>query len=274
MEALPGDAIRFELPPALAAAPPETPPRASACRSSTRWPPCTPTEPAAVGLGDLRPARRLRPAPDQALARPVGPRPRPTCPRPGLGRRLAGARTSRPSRLGCASCTATTAWTTSSSRRRRRRACSASSTGSLRRSATRWPTSAGCWRSGASRPTIRPDLPILPRVMEQPGFPSRAELAARYAEQTGRPLPDLTYYVVFAMWRMAVLLEGHWATPRPRHRRRLRLRLPGDGRPGLRRPLRRLAESVRSHRRPEDRAARDSSIRAGERLVMVALGGG
>jgi hypothetical protein len=47
--------------------------------------------------------------------------------------------------------------------------------------------------------------------MEQRGFPSRADLTARYAERTGIHLPDLTYYVVFAMWRMAVLLENHWA---------------------------------------------------------------
>jgi aminoglycoside phosphotransferase (APT) family kinase protein len=56
-----------------------------------------------------------------------------------------------------------------------------------------------------------PHLPILSSVMDQAGFPNRAELAARYAELIGRPLPDLTYYMVFAMWRMAVLLEGHWA---------------------------------------------------------------
>ncbi|MCC7368144.1 MAG: phosphotransferase family protein [Chloroflexi bacterium] len=56
-----------------------------------------------------------------------------------------------------------------------------------------------------------PELKIMPRVTMQPGFPTRADLVARYAGQTGQPLPDLTFYVVFAMWRMAVLLEGHWA---------------------------------------------------------------
>ncbi|MCC6176403.1 MAG: phosphotransferase family protein [Chloroflexi bacterium] len=64
------------------------------------------------------------------------------------------------------------------------------------------------WRDASDDP---PDLPILPRVMEQPGFPSRAEVAARYAERTGREVSDLQFYVVFALWRMAVLLEGHWA---------------------------------------------------------------
>jgi aminoglycoside phosphotransferase (APT) family kinase protein len=57
----------------------------------------------------------------------------------------------------------------------------------------------------------KPELKIMPRVTMQPGFPSRAELVDRYAVQTGQLLPDLTFYVVFAMWRMAVLLEGHWA---------------------------------------------------------------
>ena len=64
------------------------------------------------------------------------------------------------------------------------------------------------WREAGDDP---PELPIVPRVTEQPGFPTRAELAERYAERVSRTLPDLQYYVVFALWKMAVLLEGHWA---------------------------------------------------------------
>jgi aminoglycoside phosphotransferase (APT) family kinase protein len=64
------------------------------------------------------------------------------------------------------------------------------------------------WREAGDPP---PELKILPRVTELPGFSTRAELAARYAARAGRPLPDLAYYVVFALWKMAVLLEGHWA---------------------------------------------------------------
>ena len=64
------------------------------------------------------------------------------------------------------------------------------------------------WREAGDPP---PELKILPRVTELPGFSTRAELADRYAARTGRPLPDLGYYVVFALWKMAVLLEGHWA---------------------------------------------------------------
>ncbi len=64
------------------------------------------------------------------------------------------------------------------------------------------------WRQ-AGDPT--PEIPITPRVTELPGFSRRVELAHRYAEHVGQPLPDLRFYVVFALWKMAVLLEGHWA---------------------------------------------------------------
>ena len=64
------------------------------------------------------------------------------------------------------------------------------------------------WRDAGDPP---PELKIIPRLTELPGFPTRAELTAHYAERTHRQLPDLTFYVVFAMWKMAVLLEGHWA---------------------------------------------------------------
>ena len=56
-----------------------------------------------------------------------------------------------------------------------------------------------------------PELKILSHVTEMPGFPTRAELAHIYAERTGLTLPDLRYYIVFAMWKMAIVLEGHWA---------------------------------------------------------------
>jgi aminoglycoside phosphotransferase (APT) family kinase protein len=40
------------------------------------------------------------------------------------------------------------------------------------------------------------------------GFPTRAELAARYGEVTGRDLSDLPYYLAFARWRGACISEG------------------------------------------------------------------
>lgn len=64
------------------------------------------------------------------------------------------------------------------------------------------------WRQADDPP---PELKIIPRLTELPGFSTRAALAERYAEQARVRLPDLTFYVVFALWKMAVLLEGHWA---------------------------------------------------------------
>ena len=40
------------------------------------------------------------------------------------------------------------------------------------------------------------------------GFPTRAELAARYAEQSGRDVSSLPYFVAFANWRLACILDG------------------------------------------------------------------
>jgi aminoglycoside phosphotransferase (APT) family kinase protein len=44
-----------------------------------------------------------------------------------------------------------------------------------------------------------------------PGFSSREELVARYRDRTGREAPDLTWYVVLAVWKLAILLEGSYA---------------------------------------------------------------
>ena len=40
------------------------------------------------------------------------------------------------------------------------------------------------------------------------GFPSREELAARYAERSGRAVGDLAWYEVLALWKAAVFCEG------------------------------------------------------------------
>jgi aminoglycoside phosphotransferase (APT) family kinase protein len=40
------------------------------------------------------------------------------------------------------------------------------------------------------------------------GFPSRAELAKRYAERTGRSLDDLRFYCAMAGWKIAIIMEG------------------------------------------------------------------
>jgi aminoglycoside phosphotransferase (APT) family kinase protein len=41
-----------------------------------------------------------------------------------------------------------------------------------------------------------------------PGFPSRTELADRYSANSGRDLADLNFYVAFAYWKLACILEG------------------------------------------------------------------
>jgi aminoglycoside phosphotransferase (APT) family kinase protein len=44
-----------------------------------------------------------------------------------------------------------------------------------------------------------------------PGFPDRDELRDRYAELSGRDLSDLDFYVGFAYWKLAIILEGVYA---------------------------------------------------------------
>jgi aminoglycoside phosphotransferase (APT) family kinase protein len=41
-----------------------------------------------------------------------------------------------------------------------------------------------------------------------PGFPSRAELASRYAARSGRDLTGLNFYLAFAHWKLACIMEG------------------------------------------------------------------
>src|SRR5262245_26291538 len=40
------------------------------------------------------------------------------------------------------------------------------------------------------------------------GFPSRVEIASRYAASSGRDLSDIGFYVAFAYWKLACILEG------------------------------------------------------------------
>ncbi|WOC13245.1 phosphotransferase family protein [Gordonia sp. MP11Mi] len=44
-------------------------------------------------------------------------------------------------------------------------------------------------------------------VMLEPGFPTREDLLARYAERSGRDLSNLSWYIVLALWKLAVLYE-------------------------------------------------------------------
>jgi aminoglycoside phosphotransferase (APT) family kinase protein len=44
-----------------------------------------------------------------------------------------------------------------------------------------------------------------------PGFPSREELKARYAERSGRDLSQLNFYIALGYWKLAIILEGVYA---------------------------------------------------------------
>lgn len=48
-------------------------------------------------------------------------------------------------------------------------------------------------------------------VTALPGFQSRTDLVERYAAATGRDVDDLGWYVVLAIWKLAILLEGSYA---------------------------------------------------------------
>jgi aminoglycoside phosphotransferase (APT) family kinase protein len=62
----------------------------------------------------------------------------------------------------------------------------------------------------------RPEDPVEFIMDEQtvtrlPGFASREELIERYRDRTGRETGDLSFYVVLAVWKLAILLEGSYA---------------------------------------------------------------
>ncbi|HEX4690289.1 MAG TPA: phosphotransferase family protein [Solirubrobacteraceae bacterium] len=47
-------------------------------------------------------------------------------------------------------------------------------------------------------------------VTRRPGFPTRAELIARYEAATGRSVSDMRWYTTLALWKAAVFLEGSY----------------------------------------------------------------
>lgn len=48
------------------------------------------------------------------------------------------------------------------------------------------------------------------KITAQPGFATRAQLVARYAERTGRQMGHVSFYVALAIWKLAILLEGSY----------------------------------------------------------------
>jgi aminoglycoside phosphotransferase (APT) family kinase protein len=47
-------------------------------------------------------------------------------------------------------------------------------------------------------------------VTRRPGFPTRAELVARYEQRCGRAMSDIRWYMTLALWKSAVFLEGSY----------------------------------------------------------------
>jgi len=63
------------------------------------------------------------------------------------------------------------------------------------------------WSEPGEAGTLRFGSRYLP---ERAGFPSRVELAERYAKQTGRAIDRLDYYVVLSLFKLAIVLEGSY----------------------------------------------------------------
>ncbi|MBC6468830.1 phosphotransferase family protein [Actinomadura alba] len=62
------------------------------------------------------------------------------------------------------------------------------------------------WADAGDEERLR--IPVGSTVTSAPGFLTRREFAARYAELTGFDLADLDFYVAFASYKLAVILEG------------------------------------------------------------------
>ena len=58
------------------------------------------------------------------------------------------------------------------------------------------------------RATDPPGFPHVQAVSRREGTLSRRELAARWARATGRSLDHIDYYLCFAFWRLAAIVEG------------------------------------------------------------------
>jgi aminoglycoside phosphotransferase (APT) family kinase protein len=50
----------------------------------------------------------------------------------------------------------------------------------------------------------------LGKVTRQPGFPTRAELIARYEQGSGRSMRDMRWYMTLAVWKSVVFMEGNY----------------------------------------------------------------
>ena len=63
------------------------------------------------------------------------------------------------------------------------------------------------WSEAGDPPGGMADLHAVTRAE---GFPTRAELVARYEEGSGRSMTDIRWYTVLAMWKAVVFMEGNY----------------------------------------------------------------
>ena len=63
------------------------------------------------------------------------------------------------------------------------------------------------WSEAGDPPVGRFELG---RVTRAEGFPTRAELIARYEERSGRKVRDLPWYTTLALWKSVVFMEGNY----------------------------------------------------------------
>jgi len=54
-------------------------------------------------------------------------------------------------------------------------------------------------------------MPLFAPATIAPGFISRDEVRARYAERSGRDLTEIDFYVALGYWKLAIILEGVYA---------------------------------------------------------------
>ena len=50
----------------------------------------------------------------------------------------------------------------------------------------------------------------LSRATTEPEYPTREQMANEYAEQSGRPIRDIGWYTVLALWKFCVIMEGNY----------------------------------------------------------------
>jgi aminoglycoside phosphotransferase (APT) family kinase protein len=53
--------------------------------------------------------------------------------------------------------------------------------------------------------------PLFDAATTAPGFPTRDEVRARYADRSGRDLAEIDFYVALGCWKLAIILEGVFA---------------------------------------------------------------